>query len=209
MRAVLEQPFKALLHKLMSGKMWVTELGKSALPSHTLKENLMPDISIPIERLVFGNEHWRSHRAIDEIRIYCDLLDSLQARIDSLKTRGKDEELTLVNVQAVISSYAVEIAMKSLWVLDNSPSTLHRGPKGHDLLWMFDRLKEETVNSLGRIQLTREALEAFRSPFPSNRYSMECGSRDIAVYHAGFLRQIAQLLENKLDKTRNELILPM
>ena len=79
----------------------------------------MPIESMPIERFLFGNEHWRSFRAIDELEVYCDLLDSLQARIESLDIRGKDEEVTLINVQAVLSSYAVEIAMKSLWALDN------------------------------------------------------------------------------------------
>ena len=35
----------------------------------------MKTVSIPIERLMFGNEHWRSHLAIDEVEVYCDLLD--------------------------------------------------------------------------------------------------------------------------------------
>ena len=51
----------------------------------------MSTISIPIERIVFGNEHWRSYRAIDEIEVYCDILGNLQTRIDSLETRYKDE----------------------------------------------------------------------------------------------------------------------
>ena len=166
----------------------------------------MSVISIPIERFLFGNEHWRSYRAIDEIGVYCDLLDGLQDRIDSLQVRGKDEEATLVNVQAVISSYAVEIAMKSLGALDNSPATPPRGRDGHDLLIMFDGLKKETVESLRRIQLTRDLLRGFPSPSPSNRYSMEDGSRNIAVYDAGFLRQLGQLLKDKLDQTRKGLI---
>ena len=78
----------------------------------------MTIISVSFERFAFGNEHWRSYRAMDEIEIYCDLLENLQDRIDSLETRGKDEEVTLCNVQAVISSYAFEIAMKSLWALE-------------------------------------------------------------------------------------------
>ena len=121
--------------------------------------------SIPIERFLFGNEHWRSNRAIDEIGVYCELLDALQDRINSLEVRGKDEETTLVNAQAIISSYAVEIAMKSLWALDNSPETPHRGREGHNLLRMFAGLKGETVESLGRLQLTREVLEDCPSPF--------------------------------------------
>ena len=65
-----------------------------------------------------GNENWRSYRAIDEIEIYCDLLENLQNRKDTLRTRSKDEDATLTNAQAGISSYALEIAMKSLWALD-------------------------------------------------------------------------------------------
>ena len=58
---------------------------------------------ISLEQFMFGNRHWRSYRAVDEIEVYCDLLENLQDRIDSLETRGKDEEVTLRNVQAVIS----------------------------------------------------------------------------------------------------------
>lgn len=166
----------------------------------------MSTISFPIEKFLFGNENWRSHRAVDEIGVYCDLLDDLQARIDSLQTRGKDEEVTLIEVRAVISSYAIEIAMKSLWALDNSPATPPRGRDGHDLLKMFDGLKNETIDSLGQLQLTRDSLKAFPTPFPSNRYSMETGSRDIAVYDAGFLRQLTQLIKDKLEQSKNELL---
>ena len=121
----------------------------------------MSVISIPIERFLFGNEHWRSHRAIDEIGVYCDLLDGLQDRIDSLQVCSRDEEVTLVNVQAVISSYALEVGIKSLWALDNSPATLPRGRDGHDLLKMFDELKGETLQSLEQLQLTRGRFEEF------------------------------------------------
>ena len=168
----------------------------------------MPTSSIPIERFLFGNEHWRPRRAIDEIEVYCDLLGILQNRIDSLGIRGKDDEATLVNAQAVISSYAFEIAIKSLWALDNSPQTLPRGRDGHDIFKMLDGLKVETVESLDGLQLTREELQQWPTPFLSNRYSMETGSRDIAVYDSGFLRQLAQLLRDKLDQTRKELLSP-
>ena len=168
----------------------------------------MPTISLPVERFLFGNENWRSNRAVDEINVYCDLLDGLQARIDSLQTRGRSEEATLVNVQAVLSSYAVEIAMKSLWALDNSPATPPRGRDGHDLLKTFDGLKSDTIDSLRRLQLTRDSLKGFPTPFLSNRYSMECGARDIAVYDTTFLRKLAQLLEDKIDQARRELVSP-
>ena len=38
---------------------------------------------------------------------------------------------------------------------------------------------------------------------------MECGNREIAVFDAGFLRQLAQMLKDRLDQTRpKELIAP-
>ena len=62
--------------------------------------------SIPEDRLVFGNEHWRSSRAIDEIEVYCDLLENLQDRRDSLETRGKDERSGSGNLDRGISGIA-------------------------------------------------------------------------------------------------------
>ena len=163
----------------------------------------MPTISMPIERFLFGNENWRSHHAIDEMEIYCDLLDNLQSRIDSLETRGKDEEVTLTNVQAVISSYAVELGMKSLWALDNPAKSV---PHEHNLATIFNGLKEKTVRSLKRLELTNEVLGNWPTPFVSNRYSMESGSRDITVYQTRFLRSLIQLLRDKLEETREALL---
>ena len=165
----------------------------------------MPTISIPFDRFLFGNKHWRSYKAINEIEIYCDLLDILQDRIGSLETRGKDEEVTLTNVQAVIGSYAVEIAMKSLWALDNPTEPV---PHTHNLVTIFDGLKEETVRSLKQLQLTREMLKNWPTPFVSNRYSMESGSRDISVYQTRFLRSLMQLLKDKIEETREVLFKP-
>lgn len=165
----------------------------------------MTTISIPIERLVFGNEHWRSYRAIDELKIYCDLLELLQNRIDSLDSRGASEEVTLVNVQAVISSYAVEIALKSLWALDNSPDTV---PHTHNLLTILDGLTEGTRDSLKNLQLWRDELQKWPTPFAANRYSMECGTREVTVYDAQFLRSVIQLLEDRLEEVREMLIRP-
>ena len=162
----------------------------------------MQSIAMPIERLLFGNENWRTFRAIDEIEIYCGLVDDLQDRIDTLETRGKDEEASLSNVQAVLSSYAFEIAMKSLWALDNPTQAV---PRQHDIVAIFEGFKVETVRSLERLQLSREVLEDWPKPFVSNRYSMENGSRDIAVYKTSFLRALVQLLSCKIEETRMEL----
>ena len=119
----------------------------------------MKIVSFPLERLFHGNENWLSNRAIGEVIIYCDLVETLQERIETLETRGKSEEASLGNVQAVISSYAFEIAMKSLWALDNSPECVKHT---HNLLELYDELKHDTKNALSKIGLTRNDL--VRSP---------------------------------------------
>ena len=165
----------------------------------------MATISISIEKFFFGNEHWRSDHAIDEIEIYCDLLENLQERIDSLETRGKAEEVALANVQAVISSYAFEIAMKSLWALDNPDECV---PHEHKLTVIFEGLKEETVRSLKRLELTQAMLDSFPASFITNRYSMEKRNRTFTVYKAWFLRSLIPLIRDKIEETRKALLDP-
>ena len=163
----------------------------------------MTNGSIPLERLLLGNEYWHSYDAVDEIEIYCELLDHLQDKIDALETRGKDEEVTLSNVQAVISSYAIEIAMKSLWALDHPDTSV---PHTHNLVKIFDGLKEETVKSLEGLQLARQVLQDMPTPFTSNRYSMEGNGRRISIYQTPFLREFAQLLKDKVEENREALL---
>ena len=165
----------------------------------------MATIVVPIEKFYFGNEHWRSAWAIDEIEIYCDLLENLQERIDSLETRGKSEEVALANVQAVISSYAFEIAMKSLWALDNPDECV---PHEHKLTVIFRGLKKETIRSLKRLRLTQEMLDSFPAPFVTNRYSMEKRNRDFTIYKAWFLRSIIPLIREKIEETSKALLHP-
>ena len=169
------------------------------------KEADMAIISIPIVRLIFGNEHWRSNRAISEVEIYCDLLEGLQLRHESLATRGKGEEAALTSVDAVISSYAFEIGMKSLWALDNSPKCV---PHTHNLLTLFDDLKAETKKSLKQLVLTRYELADCPEPFFSNRFSMEKGNRTSTVYQPQFLRSLSKLVQEKIAQTRYELLRP-
>ena len=166
----------------------------------------MPTIEFSFERIVFGSEYWSTPGAIDEIEIYCDLLDNLQERIDSLETRGKGEEATLIDVQAVISSYAFEIAMKSFWALNNSNKKV---PKEHNLLKIFDELAEETVKSFNRLGLTRGILEYSPEPFKSNRYSMELIEKRFLIPPARLLRSLIKLLGDKLDESREMLFKPL
>ena len=112
----------------------------------------MTYMKIPFERFLLGHDYWRSYRAINEIEVYCNLLEHLEERIDALETRGQDEEVTLINVQAVISSYPIEIAMKSLWALDQPDKSV---PHTHNLVKIFGGLKDETKKSLAGLQLTR------------------------------------------------------
>ena len=170
------------------------------------EELVMTRISVSLERFMFGNANWRPYLAVDEIEVYCDLLENLEDRINSLETRGKGEEVTLCNVQAVISSYAFEIAMKSLWALDNSDKVV---PHVHDLPTFFDGLEEETVKALKRLHLTREELELRPKPFLSNRYSMEHRSRTISVFPFQTLRPLAQLLRDKVEESRKSLFRPL
>ncbi len=156
------------------------------------------------KRHLFGNEGWLSHRAIVEIEIYCDLLDNVQERIDSLEVRGKGEEAALVHVQAFISSYALEIAIKSFWALDYSDKKV---PHKHNLLDIFDELKETTRKSLELLHFNREELKELPEPFYTNRYSMEHSGKDlISVHDAGDLRSLAKLLEEKLKQTTKALL---
>ena len=165
----------------------------------------MTTTSIPFAWLFWGNEHWRSYRATNEIEIYCDLLDNLQDRIDSLEIRGKEEEVTLCNVQAVMSSYAFEIAMKSLWALDNPADSV---PHKHNLVLIFNGLSDETVESLKRLQVTREGIEEWPRPFESNRYSMENADREFTVYPSRMLRPLIELIGEKVEESREALLKP-
>ena len=184
----------------------------------------MPTINVSFERLFFGNKHWSTPGAIDEVEIYCDLLDNLQERVDSLETRGKGEEVTLVKVQAFISTYAFEIAMKSLWTLEHCGKKV---PHDHDMLKVFVELEQDTKNALERLEITREILESYPKPFQSNRYSMERldeekpgestseltdeekrGRRTLLAFHPKFLRSLIELMTNRLDKSRATLLNP-
>ena len=165
-------------------------------------------VPFSIKRFMFGNDHWRSHRAINEIEIYCDLLENVQDMIDSLETRGKDEEVALINVQAVLSSYALEIAMKSFWALDHPTECV---PHTHKLPHIFggfkekkeeyDGLKEETKKSLAQYSLVSELFDSYPEPFYTSRYSMEGSGREIAVYPVEFLRSLNLALKEKLEES--------
>ena len=165
--------------------------------------------SFSLEQFMHGHDYWRSHRAISEIEIYCVLLESVQDRIDSLETHGEYQEAALRNVQAVLSSYALEVAMKSFWALDHPTE---RVPHTHKLPRIFggykskkeeyDGLKEETKKSLAQYDLVSELFDRFPEPFYTNRYSMEGSGREIVRYPVDFLRSLNVALKEKLEESR-------
>ena len=179
----------------------------------------MSDIKFTVDRrFLAGSEHWSSPLAVDEMEIYCDLLENLEHRIDSLEIQGKLDEVTLLRAHAVISSYALEIAMKSLWALDHPDKTVYHT---HNLLKFFDELKAETQESIVRLQLTREVLEESPKPFYDNRYSMEYDDkrddredkgrkkrREYVVYWASELRSLVQLIGDNLEESRESRLRP-
>ncbi len=163
-----------------------------------------------ISKRSFSKEDpWHPHHAINEIEVYSDLLDHLQDRIDCLKPRDGNERVALINVQAVLSSYAFEIAMKSLWALDHLYESV---PHEHSVVKIFNGLKDETKKSLEEFQLTRQVLEGTPKPFVTNRYSMEheiCSTiqdgyymerdrRSVTLYSQLLLRKLAQILRDKV-----------
>ena len=154
--------------------------------------------SISVKKFFVGNEYWDTSTAIDEIKVYCILIDHLDDKIDLLENRDKFEKSAMINVQAVISSYAIELAMKSLCALDNPDNNV---PHQHDLTKILEKLNTDTVKSLERLHLSHEELKSFPDPFVSNRYLMEYDKIDssIVVYPPPLLRELTQMLEDKLQ----------
>lgn len=164
--------------------------------------------SLSLEHFLYGHDYWRTHRAISEIEIYCVLLENVQDRINSLDTPGREEEAALKNVQAVMSSYALEVALKSFWALDHPTERI---PHTHDLARIFggyvskkenfEGFKEETKTSLAQYNLVSELFDRFPEPFYTNRYSMEGSGRDIVSYPVDFLRSLNVALKQKLEES--------
>ena len=158
--------------------------------------------------VLYAYDPWHPYHAVNELEVYCELLEHLQDKIDCLEERGEGGKIALINVQAVLSSYAFEIAMKSLWSLDNPGEPICRT---HDIVKIFDDLREETQKSLEELQLTRQLLKRTPKPFVSNRYSMENKnteddkytkeheSRKVTLYYPPLLRGLRQLLRDTLE----------
>ena len=73
-------------------------------------------------------------------------------------------------MQSMLMAYALEIAIKSLWAMDNPDKCMRHN---HDLLRFYKGLQPDTVTSLQDLGLTGDLLMRFPRPFANNRYSME------------------------------------
>ena len=168
-------------------------------------------ISIPFDQLVFGNPHWDTPKAIDELTVYSYLIDHLDHQIELLNIRHENEEVTLINVQSMLMAYALEIAIKSLWAMDNPDKCMRHN---HDLLGFYRGLQSDTVTSLQDLGLTEDSLKRFPRPFETNRYSMEYTTpekyeKELVRVKASFLKQLGKLLRETLKKRREDLGCPI
>ena len=168
-------------------------------------------VSVPFDQLVFGNPHWDTLLAIDEIMVYSDLIDHLGRQIELLNIRHENEEVTLINVQSVLMAYALEIALKSLWAMDNPDKCMRHT---HNLLYFHKGLQSDSVASLQALGLTEDSLKRFPRPFETNRYSMEFKrpeeyEKEKVRVKTSFLRQFGELLRETLNKRRKVLGCPM
>ena len=160
------------------------------------------------------NESWSTTNAIEQIEVYCEVLEHLEM---SDKSNSKSDRYARLNVRAVNSSYAFEIAMKSFWALDNPENEMTRT---HKLLKIINGLREDTLESLKQIGVTRESIcNGLKEPFIFNRYSMErreiesCDSITsysplmfCAPYTSQFLRDVNETLKKMLAKRRDEVL---
>ena len=139
--------------------------------------------------------NWGVVYAIDEIEAYSDLLDDWHKEQNSAEI-SKNKRTGLISTQAIMSSYALEIAIKSFVALDNPDKGI---PTTHNLLKLYDELEDDTKELLKQVEITRQKLKDNPEPFVSNRYSMEIDNHcRWVVYSTRQLRGLASLLRDRL-----------
>lgn len=106
-----------------------------------MRTDFRPVLGLP-RRLIDVNENWSTTNAIEQIEVYCEVLEHLEI---SDKSSSKDDRDARSNVRAVNSSYAFEIAMKSFWALDNPEDKMIYT---HKLLEILNGLRKDTLESL-------------------------------------------------------------
>ena len=118
--------------------------------------------------------NWNVLAAIDEIEAYSDLLDGWEKETDSGGI-SNNKRVGLISAQAIMSSYAFEIAIKSFFELDNPDRGV---PATHNLVTLYDELNDDTKKLLKQVKITGQNLKDDPEPFLSNRYSMGYDCRE-------------------------------
>ena len=156
----------------------------------------------PMTRILFGHDYWRSERAANEIDEYVKLLGKLDDEMDNIvSTSGRNvlsrqqEAIPKMTAYAVISGYALEVGIKSLWALEHPSEKVRRT---HKLLGFYDQLTPSTKKTLRDMRLTRGELENCPNPFEANRYSMENGTKELMLHDPSFLKSLSLLIRSKL-----------
>ncbi len=166
-----------------------------------MRTDFRPVLGLPCW-LIDVNENWSTTNAIEQIEVYCEVLEHLEI---SDKSSSKDDRHARFNVRAVNSSYAFEIAMKSFWALDNPEDKMIYT---HKLLEILNGLRKDTLESLKQIGVTRKSIfRDLKEPFVFNRYSMEgSGIKFCAPYTSQFLRDVNETLKKMLAKRVDEVL---
>ena len=161
-------------------------------------------VGTPMTRILFGHDYWRSERAANEIDEYVKLLGKLDDEMDNIvSTSGhnvlsRQQEVAIIpkmTAYAVISGYALEIGIKSVWALEHPNEKVQRT---HKLLGFYDQLTPSTKKTLRDMRLTRGELENCPNPFEANRYSMETGTKELTLHDPKFLKSLSLLIRSKL-----------
>ena len=112
---------------------------------------------------------WNVFIAIDEIESFADLIDEWEKETNGMEG-CKQRRSGLISTQAIMSSYAFEVAIKTLVWMDNP----YKGVAAiHDLPELYKELKEDTKAGLEQIGITYQELKRNPMPVVSSRYLME------------------------------------
>lgn len=137
---------------------------------------------------------WNVPSAITELEGYVTLITEWRKEERSPKI-SDGRKSALFKTRALISGYAVEVAFKTLFVIDNPD----KGLEGtHKLLDLYDGLRKETKESLGKTDIHRFYIEVHPQPFFDNRYFME-GERGkkILIHHPKELISLIQIIKER------------
>ena len=112
---------------------------------------------------------WCSLQAISELQGYCDLVSEWEKEIESTEV-CKDRKCALIDTTAIMSSYALEIAIKSLFPMDKFTC----GSRVYtNLLKLYDNKDMKKIQDFKQAGITRQFLENNRAPFIEKLGSMD------------------------------------